>query len=105
VIPLSTPLLNIPVYTEESLLTEAELELDNTTSSQVQKVSNSSDLEKSEDHASGKEEILKKLFTEPEAQRQKKSALVEEKATESSIKKDSISDIIMSSLTALIPTE
>ena len=66
-ISLSTSLLNISVYTKESLLTEAELKLDNIIFFQVQKVSNSSDLEKSEDHASDKREILKKLSAEPEA--------------------------------------
>jgi TPP-dependent 2-oxoacid decarboxylase len=105
VISLSTFLLNVSVYTEENLLTEAELELDNIIFSQVKKVSNSLDLKKSEDHTSDKKKILKKLFTEPEAQRQKKSALIEKKVTESSIKKNSVSDIVISSLTALIPTE
>jgi len=70
-----------------------------------QKVSNSLDLEKSEDHVSDKKEILKKLSVESEAQRQKKSALIEEKVTKSLIKKNSVSDIVMSSLTALIPSE
>jgi hypothetical protein len=88
---------------------EAKLEEDNTIFSLVQKAL---DFKKSDKiqlpsvaAAFKKKVILKKSFTESEAQRQKKSISAKKKLIKLLIKKISISDIVTDPLIKLIPAE